>query len=374
MKHLFFAILALSVFAACTHQAPMPPVSPLVFVGTYTQKLGHVDGKASGIYVCRFDTASGALTVVDSATDLANPSFLTLSPNKTRLYAVGENGGKPEQPFGSVAAYQASPEGKLLKINEVSSYGVAPCHISTDLLGQFVFVANYVTGNVLSYGIRPDGGLSDSLCQRQHPGEHPWAHQVLTAPNNHLLWAVDKGADRVFAYNFGGNGRLEQAAALPLPKDAGPRHLDFCPADPTLMAVINELSCSVLTFRYDESTKQFTRLDSLSTLPVGFAAQNTCADIHFHPNGKFLYGSNRGHDSIVIYAIDPASGKLTLVGHQAAGGAVPRNFMLTPDGRWMLVAHQNSSTVSAFRVDAVTGRLTPAGAPSRVATPVCLKM
>jgi 6-phosphogluconolactonase len=134
------------------------------------------------------------------------------------------------------------------------------------------------------------------------------------------------------------------------------------------------LSCSVLTFRYDESTKQFTRLDSLSTLPVGFAAQNTCADIHFHPNGKFLYGSNRGHDSIVIYAIDPASGKLTLVGHQAAGGAVPRNFMLTPDGRWMLVAHQNSSTVSAFRVDAVTGRLTPAGAPSRVATPVCLKM
>lgn len=374
MKHLFFAILTLSALAACTSKPSQPPISPLVFVGTYTQKLGHVDGKASGIYVCRLDTTSGALTVVDSLTDLENPSFLALSPNKTRLYAVGENGGKPEQPFGSVAAYQVNSEGKLLKINEVSSYGIAPCHISTDLLGQFVFVANYVTGNVLSYGIRPDGSLTDSLCQRQHPGEHPWAHQVLTSPNNHLLWAVDKGADGIFAYNFDENGRLERVASLSMPKDAGPRHLDFCPADPTLMAVINELSCSVLTFRYDESTKQFMRLDSISTLPADFSGKNTCADIHFHPNGKFIYGSNRGHDSIVMYSIDPISGKLTLIGYQAAGGAVPRNFMLTPDGRWMLVAHQNSSTVSAFRVDAATGRLTPAGVPSRVATPVCLKM
>lgn len=375
MRHLFFPSLLFLALAACTSSpVPQPPVSPLVFVGTYTQKLGHVDGKASGIYICRLDTASGALTVVDSVTDLANPSFLTLSPNKTRLYAVGENGGKPDQPFGSVAAYQISPEGKLQKINEVPSYGVAPCHISTDLLGQFVFVANYVTGNVLSYGIRPDGGLTDSLCHRQHSGEHPWAHQALTSPDNHLLWAVDKGADRVFAYNLDTSGRLALAAALPLPQGAGPRHMDFCPADPTLMAVINELSNSVLTFRYDPQTRQFARLDSLSTLPSGFAPQNTCADLHFHPNGRFLYGSNRGHDSIVIYAVDPATGRLTLVGHQAAGGAVPRNFMLTPDGKWLLVAHQNSSTVAAFRVDVATGRLTPAGAASRVATPVCLKI
>lgn len=374
MKYLFFSALLLVTLAACTPSAPQTPVSPLVFVGTYTQKLGHVDGKASGIYVCRLDTASGALTVIDSVTDLANPSFLTLSPNKTRLYAVGENGGKPDQPFGSVAAYQVSPEGKLLKINEVPSFGVAPCHISTDLLGQFVFVANYVTGNVLSYGIRPDGGLTDSLCHRQHPGEHPWAHQVLTSPDNHLLWAVDKGADRVFAYEFDTLGHLALAATLPLPKGAGPRHMDFCPTDPTLMAVINELNGSVLTFRYDEQSRQFARLDSLSTLPAEFSASNTCADLHFHPNGRFLYGSNRGHDSIVMYAIDAATGKLTLLGHQAAGGAAPRNFMLTPDGKWMLVAHQNSSTVSSFRVDAETGRLKPAGVPNRVATPVCLKM
>ncbi len=374
MKHFFFPALLLLALAACTAPTPPSPVHPLVFVGTYTQRLGHVDGKASGIYVCRLDTASGALTVVDSVTDLANPSFLTLSPNKTRLYAVGENGGKPNQPFGSVAAYQVSPEGKLLKINEVSSYGIAPCHISTDLLGQFVFVANYATGNVLSYGIRPDGGLTDSLCHRQHLGEHSWAHQVLTSPDNHLLWAVDKGADRVFAYDLDTSGQLALAATLPLPKGAGPRHLDFCPTDPSLMAVINELSSSVLTFRYDPQTRQLARLDSLSTLPAGFAAQNFCADLHFHPNGRFLYGSNRGHDSIVIYAIDPATGRLTLVGHQTAGGAVPRNFMLTPDGKWLLVAHQNSSTVATFKVDASTGLLTPAGVPSRVATPVCLKM
>ena len=374
MRSLFFAPLLLLALAACTSQAPPAPVSPLVFVGTYTQKLGHVDGKASGIYVCRLDTTSGALTVIDSVTDLANPSFLTLSPNKTRLYAVGENGGTPDQAFGSVAAYQVSPEGKLLKINEVSSYGVAPCHLSTDVLGLYVFVANYGTGNVLSYGIRPDGGLTDSICRKQHPGPHPWAHQALTSPDNHWVWAVDKGADRVFAYDLDTNGRLALLAALALPKGAGPRHLDFCPADPTLMAVINELSCSVLTFRYDPSSKQFARLDSLSTLPEGFTGKNTCADLHFHPNGRFLYGSNRGHDSIVIYAVDPATGRLTRIGHQSAGGAVPRNFLLTPDGKWMLVAHQNSSTVAAFRVHAATGLLTPAGPPSRVATPVCLKM
>lgn len=374
MKYSFFLCLLCISLSTCTSPAPPPRVSPLVFVGTYTQKLGHVDGKASGIYVCRFDTTSGVLTVVDSVTDLANPSFLTLSPNKTRLYAVGENGGKPDQPFGSVAAYQVSPEGKLLKINEVSSCGVAPCHISMDLVGSVVFVANYASGNVLSYGIRPDGGLTDSLSCHQHPGNHPWAHQVLAAPDNRLLWAVDKGTDQVFAYALDTIGRFSALATLSLPKGAGPRHLDFCPADPTLMAVINELSCSVFTFRFDPQTKQFARLDSISTLPTSFSEKNTCADLHFHPTGRFLYGSNRGHDSIVIYEVDPATGRLTLIGHQAAGGATPRNFMFSPDGKWMLVAHQNSSTVAAFRVDAATGRLTPTGLPSRVATPVCLKM
>jgi len=374
MKYPFFLCLLCASISNCTSPVPPPRVSPLVFVGTYTQKLGHVDGKASGIYVCRLDTTSGVLTVVDSVTGLANPSFLTLSPNKTRLYAVGENGGKPDQPFGTVAAYQVGPEGKLLKINEVSSYGVAPCHISMDLVGLFVFVANYGTGNVLSYGIRPDGSLTDSLCSHQHPGKHPWAHQALAAPDNLMLWAVDKGTDQVFAYEPDSIGRLPVSAILTLPEGAGPRHLDFCPADPTLMAVINELSCSVLTFRYDPQTKQFTRLDSLSTLPTGFSGKNTCADLHFHPNGRFLYGSNRGHDSIVIYEVDPATGRLKLIGHQAAGGATPRNFLLTPDGKWMLVAHQNSSTVATFRVDVATGRLTPTGSPCRVATPVCLKM
>lgn len=374
MKYLFFLGLFCFSLSTCTSPAPPPRVSPLVFVGTYTQKLGHVDGKASGIYVCRLDTTSGVLTVVDSVTDLANPSFLTLSPNKTRLYAVGENGGKPDQPYGSVAAYQVSPEGKLKKINEVPSYGVAPCHISTDFVGLFVFVANYGSGNVLSYGIRPDGSLTDSLSCRQHSGEHPWAHQALASPDNVLLWAVDKGTDQVFAYEPDSIGRLSELAVLTLPKGSGPRHMDFCPADPTLMAVINELSSSVLTFRFDPQTKQFARLDSLSTLPAGFSGKNTCADLHFHPNGRFLYGSNRGHDSIVIYEVDPITGRLTLIGHQAAGGAVPRNFTLSPDGQWMLVAHQNSSTVAAFRVDAVTGRLTPTGPLSRVPTPVCLKM
>jgi 6-phosphogluconolactonase len=378
MRPLFFVLFAALWAAACTqpNPAPLPTATasgPLVFVGTYTEKLGHVDGKASGIYTCRFDPNTGALAIVDSATNLANPSFVCLSPDKKHLYAVGENGGKPEQPFGSVAAYSVAENGKLLKINEVPSYGVAPCHISTDRSGKFVFVANYVTGNVLSYAIKADGSLSDSLCQRQHPGQQPWAHQVLPSPDNTLLWEVDKGDDHVFVEKIGADGRLTPVGSLATAQGAGPRHLDFHPADPTLVAVINEVNSTVLIFRYDSKTNVFTHLDSLSTLPADFKNNNSCADIHFHPNGRFLYGSNRGHDSIVVYAIDPASGKLTVVDYVPCGGAVPRNFLITNDGKWLLVAHQNSGTVAAFRIDGGTGKLTP-GPVSKVPTPVCLKM
>lgn len=353
--------------------APAAPKGELVFVGTYTQKLGHVDGKASGIYTCRFDPNTGALTIVDSATNLANPSFVCLSPDKKHLYAVGENGGKPEQPFGSVAAYSVDENGKLLKINEVPSYGVAPCHVSTDHTGKFVFVANYVTGNVLSYGVKADGSLSDSLCQRQHPGQQPWAHQVVPSPGNSLLWEVDKGDDHIFVEKIGTDGRLSPVSSFETAKGAGPRHLDFHPTDPSLVAVVNELSCTVQTLRYDANTHKFTPLDSRPTLPGYFTDKNTCADIHFHPNGRFLYVSNRGHDSIAVYHVDPATGEMVLLDHVPCGGAIPRNFLITSDGKWMLVAHQNSSTVASFRIDPGTGQLLQT-VVSKVPTPVCLKM
>jgi 6-phosphogluconolactonase len=374
MKKILFILFACSACSSPTPPHAMKPDHrPIIFAGTYTEKLGHVDGKASGIYTCRFDPESGALTVVDSATDIANPSFLCISPDKKQLYAVAETGGTPDQPFGGVAAYRINENGKLLKINEVTSYGVAPCHVSTDRSGKFVFVANYVTGNVLSFGIRPDGGLTGPLDMVQHPGEQPWAHMIVPAPDNSSVWAVDKGADRIFQYLLSPDGKLKLQRSQATAKGAGPRHLDFNQMAPQQFAVINELNSTVNYYR-QENDGSVTILDSVSTLPAGFSGENSCADLHFHPNGRFLYGSNRGHDSIVIFAVDAETGKLEMLGHQSTLGKFPRNFLITPDGKWLLAANQNSDTVSAFRIDAETGMLTPAGAPSPVKTPVCLRV
>lgn len=371
MKKILFALL---LFYACAPAAPKQDERPLVFVGTYTQKLGHVDGKATGIYVCRFDAETGALTVVDSATDIVNPSFLCLSPDKKHLYAVAETGGSPEQPFGKVAAYQVGDNGKLQKINEVSTYGVAPCFVSTNREGTFAFVANYATGNVTSYGIQPNGGLTDSLSMKKHPGETPWAHMIIETPDNDNIWAVDKGADQVFMYHLNKEGKLGKSGNIPVAKGSGPRHLDFNPKAPQQFALINELGNTVNYYMMDPESGVTILMDSLSTLPAGFSGVSYGADLHFHPNGQFLYGSNRGDNSIVIYAVDIVKAKLRLVGHQSTEGAFPRNFLITPDGKWLLAANQNSGNVSSFKIDAATGLLTPAGKPSLVATPVCLKM
>jgi 6-phosphogluconolactonase len=384
MKLFFPTSILLACIVACTQPTTTPTTPPktakdpnvLIFAGTYTQRLGHVDGRATGIYTCLFDTVAGTLTVIDSATDIANPSFLTISPDKKYLYAVAENGGSAAQPYGSIAAYQIGEKGKLSKINEVSSYGVAPCHVSTDHTGKWVFVANYGTGNILSYGVQPNGGLSDSLYMHQHPGAHPWAHQVVASPDNTLLYAVDKGVDRIFVYDIAEKGipKLKTAdKQVATAKGAGPRHLDFSPADPTQFAVIYELGNKIATYRRDAATGTIVCTDSMSTLSADFKASNTGADIHYHPNGRFIYGSNRGHNSIAVFQVAP-DGRLTSLGQVASGGSTPRNFMITPDGKWLLAANQNSSTVQVYTIDQQTGMPTPTGAPYRVPTPVCLKM
>lgn len=376
MKQILFLVICLYACQSRNTQSndmPQPDNRPMIFVGTYTQKLGHVDGKATGIYTCRFNSETGALTVTDTATGIDNPSFVCISPDKKFLFAVAENGGKPEQPFGSVASYRIGENGKLQKINEVPSYGVAPCYVSTDKSGKFVLVANYATGNVSTYGVNAEGQLTDSLCTVKHPGKSPWAHMIIPGPDNSHIWAVDKGADRVFIYDLDAEGRLNERFSFSTEKGAGPRHLAFNPVKPEQFAVINENN-STLNYYQQSDDFDIKRLDSLSTLPADFKEKNSCADVHFHPNGKFLYGSNRGHNSIVVYAVDTETGKMALVQHQPTLGDIPRNFMITPDGKWLLAANQNSSTVAAFRIDAATGKLTPAGQPSAVPTPVCLMM
>ena len=371
MKNVFFLLLACCI--GCTAKKDLSN-QPIVFVGTYTKNLGFVNGKAAGIYTCRLNRATGELTVVDSMGGIGNPSFLTVSPNKKYLYSVAENGGTPEQRFGSVVAYKITEGGKLLKINEVSSYGAAPCHIETDVVGKRVYVSNYSTGNVLSYSVNADGGLSDSISMHQHKGDSiAWAHQCLQSPDGKYLLSCDKGADKIFVYQYAPDARLIPLSKrdISLAKGAGPRHLAFNPKNPTLFYVINEVNNTINSVTFGERS---TINETVSTLPADFKGQNTTAEIAVHPNGKFVYGSNRGHNSIVAFQVNETTGKLTLVGHFSTQGSAPRNFMITPDGSLLLAANQNSDNVVAFFIDQTTGKLTPTGANSRVMTPVCLKM
>jgi 6-phosphogluconolactonase len=341
------------------------------FVGTYTQNLGFVDGKASGIYTCTFDPATGAVAIVDSTVGVDNPSFLAYKDGL--LLAVGENGGKPQQPYGTVTAYQVKQD-KLLKINDMPTYGIAPCHVSIDPLKRFAYVANYVTGNVVSYAITdPTGRLSDSICVRRHTGKSPYAHQVRSDPRDpNLLWAVDKGADGVFAYRVSQNGVLTLQNTLRHAAGDGPRHLDFSTRSAGLMAVVNELSCTVRTYCQGTNGQATVLETGVSTLPPDFKEKNTCADIHFHPTLPVLYASNRGHNSIAVFSVEEATGRLQLLETISTRGDKPRNFTISLDGRWLLAANQDSSDISTYKIDSATGRLTPVGTPARVPTPVCL--
>lgn len=372
MKNLFF--IAFTLLTACNSSKSIITNSAntsTVFVGTYTKNMGWVNGKGKGIYTCRMDNATGALTVIDSTTDIQNPSFLTISPDKKYLYAVAENGGNAVERFGSVVAYKITEGGKLLRINEVPSYGADPCFISMDQKGQFVFVANYSTGNIASYGVKADGGLTDTLCMRRDVGAKPLAHQIFELPDGKSVLVIDKGADKILTYSKSDKGILTLTNSVSTAIGAGPRHFDFTP-NYQFGYVINELASTINAYSFDKKTNVLKELQTISTLPSDFKGQNTTAEIAVHPNGRFVYGSNRGHNSIAIFSVN-TEGSLKLVGHEPTQGLTPRFFMITPNGKLLLVANQNSDTVAAFLIDAATGKLTPTK-NSVIMTPVCLKI
>jgi 6-phosphogluconolactonase len=226
----------------------------------------------------------------------------------------------------------------------------------------------------VSYTVKADGGLSDSIAMHQHKGDSiAWAHQFVQSPDGKHLLSCDKGADKIFVYDYDKTGKIIPLsnATINLAKGAGPRHLAFNPINSNLFYVINENNNTINSVNFGLKS---TINETISTLPADFTGQNSTADIHVHPKGKFVYGSNRGHNSIVAFRVNETSGKLNLIGHVSTQGLVPRNFMITPDGSLLLVANQNSSNVVAFKIDQLTGKLTPTGANSSVFTPVCLKM
>ena len=346
-----------------------------LYVGTYTS------GKSEGIYVYRMDRASGALTRFSSIKSV-NPSFLTIDRSKRYLYAVNEIGEYAGKPGGGVSAFAIDPAtGSLRLLNEQATQGADPCYLSIDNKKSALLVANYTGGSVTVLPVRTDGTLSMATDVKQHEGsgpkeqqKGPHAHCVILDRNERYALAADLGTDKVMIYRFDRTARKLSPANQPfaeLTAGAGPRHLTLHPSGKYLY-VINELDSTMTSFKYNETQGSLTLIETVSTLPGDFTGTSYCADVHVSASGRFLYGSNRGHNSIVVFEIDPSTGKLKLVEHVSTEGNWPRNFTIDPTGAFLLVANQRSDNVVIFSIDAATGRLKPTGHTEEIPSPVCL--
>ncbi len=349
-----------------------------VYVGTYTDPPG---GRASGIEVFRFDEESGELSHVQTAMGVANPSFLALHPSEAQLYA-GERYlyAVNEGQVGKVTAYARDAQsGELSLINHQPSHGIDPCYVSIASDGQHVLVANYTSGSIAALPIQADGSLGETTSTVQHEGGSgvvadrqagPHAHMIAPTPDGKAVLVTDLGTDEVVIYSFE-QGVLDRVGAIALDAGAGPRHFAFSP-DASKLYVLNELNSTLSAFDYDADKLAFIHRQTLTTLPDGFAGSNSTAHVLVAPDGRFVYASNRGHDSVAIFEVDAHSGALSQTAVTLTGGEEPRNFGLTPDGHWLLAANQNSDTIVTFRRDAATGLLERAGDPVAVKTPVCI--
>jgi len=348
----------------------------LVYVGTYTNK-----NNSEGIYLYRMNLASGKLEKLSSTPGISNPAFLAIDPAKRFLYAVNESGEFLGKKGGGLTAFAIDQNtGALNKLNEVTTPGV-PCHLSVHPTGKAVLAANYGGGNVVIYPVKKDGKLGEVSDVQQHTGkgadprrqEGPHAHCVMLDAAGQYAFAPDLGIDKIMIYKVDAvKAKLKPNGFATLNPGAGPRHFAFHPTY-DFAYVISELNSTMTTFRYDKSKGALTELQTLSTLPEGYRNSSYCADVHVHPSGKFLYGSNRGHNSIVIYSIDDSTGRLTLIGHESTRGNWPRNFGIDPTGQFLLVGNQNSNSIATFKIDEQTGKLSPHGDLLEIPAPVCLK-
>ncbi|HEX6047416.1 MAG TPA: lactonase family protein [Pyrinomonadaceae bacterium] len=346
-----------------------------LYIGTYTSST------SEGIYVYRMNSDTGELKMFSSIKS-ENPSFLALDRSGRFLYAVNELKEFAGQASGAVSSYAIDAAGKLKFLNQQPTLGADPCHLTVDRRRRSLLVANYTGGNVTLLPIKRDGSLDQVADRKQHEGSGPKQQQngphahciILDASERHAL-AADLGIDKVMIYRFNPALHELQPATQPsvsLKAGAGPRHLALHPNGRHLY-VINELDSTLTTLNYNPTAGTLTIVDTVSTLPAGFADVSYCADVHVSPSGKFLYGSNRGHNSIVVFALDPRTGKPTLVEHVSTEGKWPRNFVIDPAGKFLLVANQHTDNVVVFKIDPRNGRLKPSGQTASVPIPVCLK-
>jgi len=349
-----------------------------IYVGTFTR------AESKGIYTSRFSTSSGKLGAPALAAETPNPAFLAADSRGRFLYAVNEGNRFQGKEGGGVSSFSIDPKtGQLTALNAVSSRGMGPCHLSLDKNGKWLLAANYGSGSVAVFPIEPDGRLGEATAFVQHAGSSvnperqkgPHAHWIDFFPGNQFVLAMDLGLDKLILYRFlQAKGSLvpnDPPDALS-PPGSGPRHFAFHPQG-NFGYAINELANTMVTYAVDSKKGTLQQLQVISTLPEGFSGKSYTAEIAVHPSGKFVYGSNRGHDSIAVFAVDQAKGTLTLIETISTQGQNPRNFSLDPTGTYLLAANQNSNNLALFRIDPSSGRLQFTGETLPVASPVCVQ-
>lgn len=345
------------------------------FIGSYAEP------SASGVYVCSYDSETGSLTLTGSVDGLKNPTFMDIDETELRLYALAEGVDTDGNRYGEANAYTIEPStGQLTLLNKEQTVPSPICHIVLDHTHRNLMVSSYHGGMVGLSPIQEDGRISPLTDVHQHIGasilpiqSQPRAHSMTVDRLNRFALACDLGLDRIIIYRLDVSGqKLIPHKEARLELGSGPRHWQF---HPTLAYgyVINELNATITAFSYDEHQGQLTTIQTVPTLPKEYEGENACADIHISPDGRFLYGSNRGHDSIVIYAIDPANGRLSFVEHTSTTGQHPRGFTISPDGRFVLVANRDTNDIVTFRRDEKSGKLSPTGHILQISKPVCIK-
>jgi 6-phosphogluconolactonase len=385
MKNLIqYAFLFTTLFAACVwvvdgHGSARAGIKSdyLVYIGTYTGP------KSQGIYVYKLAAATGMLTPLGLAAESNDPSFLALDPTHRHLYASNEIENYEGQHNGSVSAFSIDRRtGKLTSLNGVASGNPAPAHLTVDHTGKYVLVANYRVGSVAVFPILADGSLGKTTASLLHSGHSvnpkrqlgPHAHSIYVSPDNRFAFSPDLGTDQVYVYRFDASqGTLapNEPPFVTVAPGTGPRHLAFDPRG-RFAYLAQEFGGILTVFSYDAARGVLHQLETFPAAPRDYRGYNNCAEVFVHPNGKFLYVANRGHDSIAVYSIDPVQGTLTPIEYVPTQGKTPRNFAIDPTGSYLIAANQESNTLVPFRIDAKTGHLTPTGQKLDIQAPACV--
>ncbi len=370
-------IITLILLSSCSTEPVLVPTEARhqelqVYFGTYTQEHDGPSSKSLGIYRSRFDSKTGTLTQPHLAAEIESPSFLALHPNKKFLYAVTES------KEGTVSSFSIGSSGSLTKINTKSTNGSAPCDLEVDPTGQMLVVANYHSGSTVAYAITEDGSLSDLTTFLNHEGssvhkrqKSSHAHSVDFTPNSSHLIVSDLGTDKVMTMEVDSTtATISLSSEISLAPGSGPRHFAFHPSGKFGYS-LGELASTVTAMSHADG--KLETIETLSTLPDGFVGHNTTAEIAVHSSGRFMYVSNRGHDSIAVFSVDTTSGQLNRTAVIKSGGNRPRNFAIDPTGRYILIAHRDSDNVVVFAIDQQTGILHPTGLEIEVDAPVCVQ-